>query len=147
MVFSSYGVIPWLPDLTDWARLIAWSLKPGGIFYLVEFHPLIWMLDEQFEHIKYPYNSGDSPMEFSNVSSYAAPEILLKNQEFNWQHGIGKVINSLIQSGLKIEFLNEHDYSPYPVIPHGIKIAESKWVHKKIKQNIPYIFSIRAKKN
>jgi SAM-dependent methyltransferase len=145
-VFTSYGVISWLPDLMEWARLISERLKSGGIFYLVEFHPLLWMMDEQFLHIKYPYDSAGSPLEFSNVSSYAAPDIALHNQEFNWQHGIGKVVNSLIKSGLQIEFLNEHFYSPYLVFPDGIEIGKSKWVHKKWQQDIPYVFSIRAKK-
>jgi SAM-dependent methyltransferase len=146
MVFTSYGVIPWLPDLNEWAALISWCLKPGGTFYMAEFHPVFWMFDDQFKQIRYPYDSSGSPLQFSNVSSYAAPEIPLMNQEFNWQHGVGSVINSLIKSGLRIEFLNEHYYSPYPVFPDAVVLERSKWVHKKFQQDIPYIFSIRANK-
>ena len=146
MVFTSYGVITWLPDLNEWAALISWCLKPGGVFYIAEFHPFIGMLDEQFKQIKYPYDSAGSPLQFSNVSSYAEPDIPLMNQEFNWQHGIGTVVNSLIKSGLHIEFFNEHHYSPYPVFPDAVTLSRSKWVHKKFRQDIPYIFSIRAKK-
>ncbi|MGB3606435.1 class I SAM-dependent methyltransferase, partial [Psychroserpens sp.] len=43
IVFTSYGVISWLPDLKPWGRMIAQRLKPGGIFYIVEFHPIVWM--------------------------------------------------------------------------------------------------------
>jgi len=146
MVFTSYGVIPWLPDLNKWAGLISWALKPGGTFYMADFHPFLWMLDEQFREIKYPYDSFGSSLKFSNVSSYAAPEIPLQNQEFNWQHGIGSVINALIKSGLNIEFMNEHFYSPYPVFPKAIELSPGRWVHRKLRRDIPYIFSIQAKK-
>jgi 2-polyprenyl-3-methyl-5-hydroxy-6-metoxy-1,4-benzoquinol methylase len=48
IVFTSYGVIGWLPDLNKWAEIIAHFLKPGGFFYMAEFHPVVWMLDEDF---------------------------------------------------------------------------------------------------
>ena len=40
VVFTSHGVLGWLPDLAGWAQVIAHFLKPGGIFYIVEVHPL-----------------------------------------------------------------------------------------------------------
>ncbi|MBS0001267.1 MAG: methyltransferase domain-containing protein [Cyclobacteriaceae bacterium] len=146
MVFCSYGVIQWLPDLKTWADIISWCLNPGGKFYLADFHPVLWMLDENTARLKYPYDSGGKALKFEDVSSYAAPEIPLKNQEYNWQHGLGQVINSLIGQGLRIEFLNEHDYSPYPVLRDMVEIEESRWIHKKLERNIPYVFSVMAKK-
>ena len=41
VVFTSWGVLMWLPDLTAWGRLIARYLRPGGIFYIVDFHPFV----------------------------------------------------------------------------------------------------------
>jgi SAM-dependent methyltransferase len=146
LVFTSYGVITWLPDLNTWAEMISGYLKPGGIFYLAEFHPILWMFDEPFKQIRYPYDSGGTSMEFSDVSSYAAPEIPLRNHEYNWQHGIGRVLNALISAGLRIEFLNEHFYSPYPVFPEAVEKSRSRWIHEKFRENIPYVFSIKAKK-
>jgi len=146
LAFASYGVISWLPDLNTWADIISWCLKPGGTFYLVDFHPILWMLDDQLTHIQYPYDSAGSPLKFENVPSYAEPDIPLSNQEFNWHHGIGKVVNSLIQSRLQIEFLNEHFFSPYPVFSDMEEIEEGKWIHVHKKQKIPYLFSVKAKK-
>ena len=39
IVFTSYGVLTWLPDLDGWAEVIDNHLKPGGVFYIVEHHP------------------------------------------------------------------------------------------------------------
>ena len=55
IVFTSYGTIGWLPDLDAWAAIIAHFLKPGGIFYIADFHPVLWMMDEKFEQVKYDY--------------------------------------------------------------------------------------------
>src|SRR3569833_2969415 len=57
IVFTSYGVIGWLPDLNKWAEIIGHFLKPGGFFYMAEFHPVVWMLDEDFKEVKYSYHN------------------------------------------------------------------------------------------
>jgi len=58
IVFTSYGVLCWLPDLEKWAEIIDLCLKPGGIFYIIESHPLSDMIDESIKDklvLKYPY--------------------------------------------------------------------------------------------
>src|SRR5437763_6069989 len=39
VVFTSYGVLNWLPDIPRWGQVAAHFLKPGGTFYVVEGHP------------------------------------------------------------------------------------------------------------
>ena len=39
VVFTSYGVLNWLPDIAGWAEVVSNHLKPAGVFYIVEFHP------------------------------------------------------------------------------------------------------------
>ena len=36
IVFTSYGVLVWLPDLNGWAKIISEHLESGGTFYIVE---------------------------------------------------------------------------------------------------------------
>jgi SAM-dependent methyltransferase len=59
LVFTSYGTIGWLPDLKRWAAVVSHFLKPGGRFIMVDFHPVVWMFDNQFGSVAYRYfNSG-----------------------------------------------------------------------------------------
>ena len=59
IVFTSYGVIGWLPDMGKWAKIISNYLKPNGKFIFVEFHPILWVFDDDFKRIEYNYfNSG-----------------------------------------------------------------------------------------
>ena len=60
IVFTSYGTIGWLPDLSKWGKLISHYLKPGGTFHIVEFHTFVWMFDDDFTEFKYSYfNQGE----------------------------------------------------------------------------------------
>jgi SAM-dependent methyltransferase len=60
VVYASYGVVCWLPDLDVWARGIAATLEPAGRFVLVEFHPVAEMFDEGWNRA-HPYPSGGEP--------------------------------------------------------------------------------------
>ncbi|MFK7786603.1 MAG: class I SAM-dependent methyltransferase, partial [Crocinitomicaceae bacterium] len=48
IVFTSYGTIGWLPDLDKWANVVQHFLRPGGEFIFAEFHPVVWMFDDDF---------------------------------------------------------------------------------------------------
>lgn len=114
IVFSSYGTIGWLPDLDKWARVIADSLKPGGRFVFAEFHPVVWMFDDNFESVAYSYFNVEAIEE--NVSgTYADKDSDIHSRTFTWNHSLAEVMQSLIDQGLRILKFNEYDYSPYPI--------------------------------
>ena len=72
IVYCSYGAIIWLSDLEAWARGIAEVLKAGGRFVTIEFHPVAWMFNDDFEH-KIPYSTRGRPMTWSDgISDYVA---------------------------------------------------------------------------
>jgi SAM-dependent methyltransferase len=146
IVFVSYGCLGWLPDLGKWAKIVAHFLKQDGIFYIVDFHPIYWMLDygRQRSRVIYPYESGPKPFMFP-PSPYGDPKSKIKGNEFWWNHGLSKILNSLIQAGLSIEYLNEY---PFSKLNAGRGLTGIlKWVEKDLGQKIPVMFSIKAHKN
>ena len=46
LVFTTWGTICWLPDITVWARVIASVLVPGGELYFADAHPSFLVLEE-----------------------------------------------------------------------------------------------------
>jgi len=146
IVFTSYGVVGWLPDLVPWARLIARYLKPGGVFYLAEFHPIVWMFDDQFEKFAYPYhNSG--VIETENKGTYTdksgqGPVF----KDYGWNHGLSEVISSLTAAGLVLEFLHEFPYSPYNCFAKTVKDEAGNYRIQGLENIIPMVYSIRAHK-
>ncbi len=145
IVFTSYGAITWLPDLTRWAEVIAHFLKPGGTLYLADFHPVLWMLDEEMRQLKYPYHNI-GPIESELQGTYAAPKSNLSGKEYNWNHSLSEVINSLISCGLRLEFLNEYPYSPFDCFPNSVRGSDGYYRIRGLEGIIPLIFSLRARK-
>lgn len=145
IVFTSYGTIGWLPDLNEWGRLISHFLKPGGTFYIVEFHTILWMFDDKFREFKYSY-FNESEIGEEVVGTYADPEAPLKQTQYGWNHPLSDIINSLIDNGLQIEFLHEFPFSVYDVFSNSVQGEDGWWRIKGLEDKIPMMFSIKAKK-
>ena len=145
IVFTSYGVVGWLPDLDKWANVIVERLKLGGIFYMAEFHPVVWMFDEEFTHIKYYYDNRELIVT-ENEGTYTDRNADIKGKEYSWNHSISEVLNALINAGLKIEFFNEHMYSPYPCFRNVVETEKGKWHIEGMEGKIPMVYSLKASK-
>jgi SAM-dependent methyltransferase len=147
IIFTSYGVLCWLPDLNRWADLIARYLNPGGIFYLVEFHPLLSMFDDAGRDLRYSYFADPQPLAFDGTQSYAGGEPHEPITHYEWNHSLGEVITALAAAGLRIEFVHEFPYSVYGCYPFLVKISPEKFVMKDHPEGMPLLFSIRAKRS
>ncbi len=143
IVFTSYGTIGWLPDLEPWARMIHEKLKPGGMFYLAEFHPVVWMFDDDFTHIKYAYENREVIIT-ENQGTYTDRNAEITGKEYSWNHSISEVLNALIGAGLRLELFNEHMYSPYPCFRNMAETEKGKWHIKGIEGKLPMVYSLRA---
>lgn len=139
IVFTSYGVLCWLPDLDKWAQTIAKSLRVGGEFHLVEFHPF----HDVFAGYGYfPSQAPDIEQEGTYTENCQGET----NTVVSWQHSLSEVINALIKAGIKIESFNEFAYSPYPCFD-GLEAVENKgFVYKVKNKAIPLVYAIKGKK-
>jgi SAM-dependent methyltransferase len=143
LVFTSYGTITWLPDLDRWAKLIAQYLKPGGKFVFVEFHPVVWMFDDQFEKVGYNYfNAG--PIVETESGTYADRKADITLQSVCWNHSMSEVVNSLLQNGLEIDSLHEFDYSPYNCFQNTVEFEPRKYRIAHLGNKIPMVYAIEA---
>jgi SAM-dependent methyltransferase len=146
IVFTTYGVIGWLPELHNWAELVAKFLKPGGLLYLAEFHPVVWMFDEEFTHVKYYYDNRELIVT-ENEGTYTDRAADIQGKEYSWNHSLSEVVNELISAGLEIRFLNEYMYSPYPCFRNMVETEKGKWHIKGMEDKLPMVYSIRAVKS
>jgi ubiquinone/menaquinone biosynthesis C-methylase UbiE len=147
IVFTSWGVLTWLPDLDKWAQIISHFLKPGGFFYIVEFHPFTLVFDDTptitKPEVSYPYFQLDEPLKFENQPDYASG-ITVKTAEYGWQYPLGKVVTALVNAGLRIEFLHEFPVTCYKALPY-LKKDDDGWWHLE-GDRLPLTFSIKASK-
>lgn len=144
LVFSSYGTIGWLPDLDKWAKLIHKSLKTNGRFVFAEFHPVVWMFDDDFTHVKYNYFK-ENPIVEEN-ETYTDGDETVQHKSVGWNHSLGEVLSSLLNVGLRLEFFQEYNYSPYTCFDHVKEVAPGKYCIPHIGQNIPMVYALVARK-
>jgi SAM-dependent methyltransferase len=147
IVFTSYGVLSWLPDLERWGEIIAHFLKPGGIFYIVEFHPFMEMFDDEGGTLAYPYFHTPEPIKLQAIGSYAAPDATeFTHTEYNWAHSLSDTVNAVIRAGLRLEFIHEFPFSWYEAYSFLEEYEPGKARIRGHTQTIPHMFSLRALK-
>jgi ubiquinone/menaquinone biosynthesis C-methylase UbiE len=143
IVFTSYGTIGWLPDLDKWAEIISRFLKPKGQFLFVEFHPVVWMFDENFDKIGYRYFNSGAIIE-TQSGTYADREAKITQSYVMWNHGLSEVLNSLINKGLEINSFEEFDYSPYNCFSRTVEFEPKRFRIEHLGNKIPMVYSISA---
>jgi ubiquinone/menaquinone biosynthesis C-methylase UbiE len=145
IVYTSYGTIAWLPDLYKWAAVISKFLKPQGKFVFVEFHPVVWMFDDNFEKVGYNYfNTG--PIVEIEAGTYADRSADLNQEYVCWNHSLSEVLSSLIHNKLTISSFEEYDYSPYNCFQHTIEFETKKFRIEHLDNKIPMVYSLIAEK-
>jgi len=145
IVFTSYGTISWLPDLNKWGKLISKFLKPNGRFVFVEFHPVVWMFDEQFDKIGYNYFNAAPIVETEN-GTYADKNADISQSYVTWNHSMSEVLSGLLNNSLTLCSMQEYDYSPYNIFSNMIEFEPKKYRVKHLDNKIPMVYAIMAKK-
>jgi SAM-dependent methyltransferase len=150
VVFTSYGAVCWLNDINKWGEIAAHYLKPGGTFYMVEFHPLLNIFDNETDtkdlFVNHGYFFNDEPLKWEPGGAYADRTKITKNPSYEWIHSLSDIINSLIKAGLEIEFVHEFPYCCYSYFPFMEKREDGMWNIKGLKNELPMMFSIKAQK-
>lgn len=139
IVFSSYGVLCWLPDLERWAKLIAKALQPGGVFHLIEFHCAIDLLTG---YSYFPRAEPDIEAEGTYTENCDGHQSTI----VTWPHSLSEVINALISAGLTIELVTEFPYSPYRCFDDLEYVAGKGYQLLFKGQQVPLLYGIKARK-
>ncbi len=139
IVFTSYGAVCWLPSIRQWAEVVAKCLKPGGTFYIAEFHPVYDI------HAGYPYFHSAQP-DVSEESTYTENSSGEKSTIVTWGHPLSDVVNALITVGIRIDQLNEYPYSPYNCFDGMQEREPGRFYISKSGHDIPLVYSIKGTK-
>ena len=154
VVFTSWGVLCWLPDLTRWARLIAGALQSGGVFYLLDFHPFLFALDDTSERPvlgldSYFQRAEPHVWENDGSGSYADPEATVNAPvQYEWDHPLGEIVSVLPDAGLAIEYLHEFGSLPlrgldWPCIAANL---DGSYGLRGLRGEFPMAFSLKARR-
>jgi len=149
LVFTTWGTICWLPDITVWARVIASVLVPGGELYFADAHPSFLVLEEHVGRLVPMYDfqtPADRPLEFSNATTYTGdPTIMTHQSTREWIHPLSGILGALIDAGLTIVMFREHEVLPWRGVSILVPASDRLWRLPDGHPRIPLSISVRAK--
>jgi SAM-dependent methyltransferase len=148
IVYVSWGSLNWLPDIWRWADIVSGLLAPGGFLYLVEQHPFISIMRERDGRIE-PFYAWRTLMEHPILtemsSTYTGDGTRLTNGRMHeWEHPLSDIITALLASGLRLDFLHEHEVLPWRRLPMMVPSADRMYCLPDGQVPVPLAFSLKA---
>ncbi len=151
IIFTSYGVLNWLPDLAECGWIIARFLRPGEFFYIVDAHPFNGAFYDERDakelRLAKSYWPGRGPMRFEGDGDYADSNARFEHKvTFEWGHTMGEIVNGLADAGLRINFLHEFPYVAWALLPF-LNPREGEYFQIPAGMpSVPLMFSLKASK-
>ena len=146
LVFTSYGTLVWLPDIAKWGDIIDHFLIPGGEFFMIDFHPVMYMLDDEFDQLHYEYFRKKVPFYSKSQGTYTNAEAPIESEEYFWNQGISEIMRPFLEKDYRLINFKEYDYSTYNCFPGMEKIGDQKYVFTKHRSAVPYLYLMRWEK-
>ena len=150
LVFTTWGTICWLPDVKDWAKVIASVLAPGGELYFADAHPGFNVLEEVAGSFVPAYDfqtPPGQPLRFANETTYTGDPTIMSNPSTReWIHSLSAVLGGLIDAGLTITMFREHEVLPWRGLASLVPASERMWRLPDGMPRMSLSYSLRAKK-
>lgn len=148
IVYTGVGALCWLPDVRRWAETAASLVAPGGFLYLVEFHPLADILDDETgSTVTHDYFAHDAWVD-ETPGSYADADPAgsgggTHHRSVEWQHPVGEVVSALAAAGLRIDFLRERDMTLFQRFG-ALERRDGGYRFPADRPRVPLMYSLKA---
>jgi SAM-dependent methyltransferase len=152
LVFTGVGALCWLPDIKKWASVVARLLRPGGRLFIREGHPMLWTLADVRADgllvIDHPYFETDEPLVWDEGGTYVETDVeFVHNLTHEWNHGLGEIVTALLDAGMQLTMLVEHDSVPWEPLPgQMVKDDQGEWRLDERPDRAPLTYTLQAVK-
>jgi SAM-dependent methyltransferase len=151
LVFTGVGALNWLPDIRRWAQVVADLLRPGGRLFLREGHPVLWALGDARPDgllvLEYPYFEQEEPTVWDEGGTYVqTDQVFASTVAHEWNHGLGEIVTAVLDAGLKLTMLVEHDSVPWEALPGQMEdIGGGEWRLSDRPGRLPHTYTLQAR--
>ncbi len=152
LVFTGIGALCWLPSVRRWAGVVADLLRPGGRLFIREGHPMLWALDDTRKDgllaVEFPYFERDEPLIWDEGGTYVQTEVAFEHTvSYSWNHGLGEIVTALLDAGMELTGLTEHDSVPWEALPGKMeRIGGGEWRLASRPWRVPHSYTLQAVK-
>jgi 2-polyprenyl-3-methyl-5-hydroxy-6-metoxy-1,4-benzoquinol methylase len=152
LVYTTCGVINWLPDIGRWASVVAGLLKPGGRVYLRDTHPILYALDENRLPgevvLKYPYTERGQALAMDEETSYAGEGTISNTRTYEWNHSVAEILQAMIEAGLTITEVADENILEWEFYEGQPVVSPGQWgLPPELAMRIPLMLRVQATKN
>ena len=150
LVFTGIGALIWLPSAADWARVVASLLRPGGRLFIREGHPVLFCAEDGRADdeivLRYPYFEQAEPSVFDEGGTYVDTDaVFTHNRTYEWNHGLGEIVTALLNAGMTITGLAEHDSVPWEALPGQMERGtDGEWRLADRPWRLPLSYTLQA---
>jgi SAM-dependent methyltransferase len=153
LVFTGIGALCWLPDVRRWAGVVAALLRPGGRLFLREGHPMLWTLADPRPDgllaVEHSYFEREEPTVCDEPGTYVQTDVAFAhNRTEEWNHGLGEIVTALLDAGMALELLIEHDSVPWEALPgQMIRLEGDEWRLADRPWRLPHSYTLCARRH
>ncbi|OJF13631.1 class I SAM-dependent methyltransferase [Couchioplanes caeruleus] len=149
LVYTGIGAICWLPDIRRWARVVASLLRPGGRLFIREGHPVLWSLRDDREDgllaLDYPYFEHAEPVVWQDDGTYVETDhTFAHTTTHEWNRGLGEIVTAVLEAGMTLTGLVEHDSVPWEALPGMTKLPGGEWQVTDRPRRLPHTYTLQA---
>lgn len=169
VVYTGIGAICWMPSIRRWAQTVAELLRPGGRLFIRDGHPLLLSalaMEVGAEHVdraqqpeitgpggltpalELPYFEQPEPLVWHDEHSYAGSGTIEQPRSMEWNHGLGEIVTAVLDAGLELTSLTEHDSAPWEALP-GLMVLDEKTDEYRLRdrpERLPATFTLTARR-
>ena len=169
LVYTGIGALCWLPDIRRWADVVASLLRPGGRLFLREGHPVLWSaivvpvggdpVDRAQQPwitagggatvaLELPYYEQQQALVWRDEQTYAGDDPVGSPLLMEWNHGLAEIITALLEAGLRLTSLTEHDSVPWLALPGLMTLDEQTGEYRLTDRpgRLPASYTLTAEK-
>ncbi len=150
LVFTGIGALCWLPEIDRWAEVVAGLLRPGGRLFLREGHPMAWaIVDDAAARgllVDLPYFETEQPDIWTEGGTYVETDVdFVHNTTHSWNHGLGEIVTALLDHGLELTMLVEHDSAAWDALPGLMERgADGEYRLRERRERLPFTYTLQA---
>ncbi|MGZ4230215.1 MAG: class I SAM-dependent methyltransferase [Solirubrobacteraceae bacterium] len=152
LVFTGIGALCWLPSVSRWAQVVADLLVPGGRLFIREGHPVLWSIEyerpDRLLVLEYPYFEREEAQVWDEPGTYVETDAVFEhNVTHEWNHGLGEIVTALLDAGMQLTMLVEHDSVPWEPLPgQMVKDEQGEWRLAERPDRAPLTYTLQAVK-
>ena len=146
LVYTGVGALNWLPDIQRWAEVVAQLLRPGGRLYIREGHPMLYTIEDDMR-ITLPYFEWGGASRWETDVTYTDGDGRIEHPvNYEWNHGLAEVVQAVLDAGLVVTRLVEHDFCEWQAMTSMVFGADRKWHLPDHPERLPLMYTLEARK-